>query len=65
MVSFISSHSGCTDHLLCVPEFEKAITTQQIIRPYLARSLLDWEPKKPGLTDGLSLYWSAYLAHVE
>ncbi|KAF5340439.1 hypothetical protein D9758_013566 [Tetrapyrgos nigripes] len=43
--------------------FEKAITTQHIIRPYLARSLLGWEPKKPGLTDGLGLYWNAYLAH--
>ncbi|KAF5372150.1 hypothetical protein D9758_004998 [Tetrapyrgos nigripes] len=45
--------------------FERAITTQQTIRPYLARSLLGWEPKKPGLTDGLALYWSAYLASVE
>ncbi|KAK7437632.1 hypothetical protein VKT23_018531 [Stygiomarasmius scandens] len=45
--------------------FEKAITTQQIMRPYLARTLLGWEPKKLGLTDGLELYWNAYLASVD
>ncbi|KAF5348946.1 hypothetical protein D9758_014202 [Tetrapyrgos nigripes] len=45
--------------------FEKAITTQQIVRPYLARTLLSWEPKKLGLTDGLELYWNAYLASVD
>ncbi|KAH7885542.1 hypothetical protein F5I97DRAFT_2074555 [Phlebopus sp. FC_14] len=32
----------------------------QPIRPILAKSLLDWQQKKPGLTKGLSVYYAAW-----
>ena len=42
--------------------FESALTTTVLLRPYLAKSLLGWQPKKPGLVDGLSLYYAAWQA---
>jgi hypothetical protein len=42
--------------------FEKAITTTTLVRPYLARALLGWQPKKAGFIDGLPTYYGAYLA---
>ncbi|THU82917.1 NAD(P)-binding protein [Dendrothele bispora CBS 962.96] len=45
--------------------FELAISTEVLVKPYLARSVLGWQPKKLGLIDGLELYWKAYLASVE
>ncbi|KAK7442003.1 hypothetical protein VKT23_016281 [Stygiomarasmius scandens] len=35
-----------------------------IVRPYLARSLLGWQPRKAGVADGLAVYYGAYLASV-
>ncbi|KAJ7060554.1 NAD(P)-binding protein [Mycena amicta] len=42
--------------------FEEAFSSTAIIRPYLAKALLDWSPKKLGLTDGLEIYYAAWLA---
>ncbi|KAF8551246.1 NAD(P)-binding protein [Imleria badia] len=42
--------------------FEEALSSTVLVRPYLARSLLGWQPKKPGLTDGLPLYYTAWKA---
>lgn len=42
--------------------FEKAITTTSLLRPYLARSLLGWRPRKAGLVDYLEIYYNAWKA---
>jgi len=42
--------------------FEVAIGTTSLIRPYLAKALLDWQPSKPGLVDGLSIYYASWKA---
>ena len=42
--------------------FEEAIASSGILRPYLARSLLGWVPKKAGLTDNLEVYYYASVA---
>lgn len=42
--------------------YEEALGTTTLIRPYLARALLGWRPRKAGLVDGLSAYYQAYLA---
>ncbi|KAH9936188.1 NAD(P)-binding protein [Fomitopsis serialis] len=42
--------------------FEKAITTTLLLRPYLARSLLGWQPRKAGLVDHLEIYYNAWKA---
>jgi hypothetical protein len=42
--------------------YEKALATTSLVRPYLARALLGWQPRKAGLVDGLETYYAAYLA---
>ncbi|KAF9787352.1 hypothetical protein BJ322DRAFT_719017 [Thelephora terrestris] len=42
--------------------FEKAACTTTRIRPYLARTLLDWSPRKPGFVDGMEIYYAAWKA---
>ena len=42
--------------------YEEALGTTTLIRPYLARALLGWQPIKAGLIDGLPIYYAAYLA---
>ncbi|KIK51462.1 hypothetical protein GYMLUDRAFT_208616 [Collybiopsis luxurians FD-317 M1] len=42
--------------------YEVALGTTSLIRPYLARTLLGWQPRKPGLVDGLSVYYAAWKA---
>ncbi|KAF9222923.1 NAD(P)-binding protein [Gyrodon lividus] len=42
--------------------FEEALSTTQLLRPYLAKSLLGWQQKKPGLTEGLPMYYAAWRA---
>ncbi|KAK6971772.1 NAD(P)-binding protein [Favolaschia claudopus] len=44
--------------------FEEAITTTTLLRPYLANALLGWTPKKPGLIDGLEVYYAAWKASL-
>jgi nucleoside-diphosphate-sugar epimerase len=42
--------------------YEEAYATTALTRPYLARSLLGWQPRKLGLCNGLELYYSAWKA---
>ncbi|KAE9398728.1 NAD(P)-binding protein [Gymnopus androsaceus JB14] len=42
--------------------YEVALSTTSLIRPYLARTLLGWQPSKPGLVDGLPMYYAAWKA---
>ncbi|KAJ7206251.1 hypothetical protein GGX14DRAFT_457421 [Mycena pura] len=42
--------------------FEEAIAASGLNRAYLATSLLGWSPKKPGLIEGLDVYYAAWLA---
>ncbi|KAF7979282.1 hypothetical protein HWV62_42980 [Athelia sp. TMB] len=42
--------------------YEEALASTTLVRPYLARALLGWQPRKAGLVDGLSVYYAAWLA---
>ncbi|KAI0070032.1 NAD(P)-binding protein [Panus rudis PR-1116 ss-1] len=42
--------------------FEAAITTTCYVRPYLAKALLNWQPRKAGLVDNLEVYYNAWKA---
>jgi nucleoside-diphosphate-sugar epimerase len=42
--------------------YEVALGTTSLIRPYLAKALLGWSPTKPGLVDGLPVYYAAWKA---
>ena len=42
--------------------YEEALTTTSLVRPYLSRAPLGWQPRKAGLIDGLPIYYAAYLA---
>ncbi|KAF9643435.1 NAD(P)-binding protein [Thelephora ganbajun] len=42
--------------------FEQAACTTTRIRPYLARTLLGWSPRKPGLVDGMETYYATWKA---
>ncbi|KAI0085438.1 hypothetical protein BDY19DRAFT_987085 [Irpex rosettiformis] len=44
--------------------FEEAITATGIVRPYLGRALLGWQPRKHGLLADLELYYSAWKANA-
>ena len=45
--------------------YEEALATTSLVRPYLARALLGWQPRKAGLVDGLETYYAAYLASAQ
>ena len=45
--------------------YEEALATTSLVRPYLARALLGWQPRKAGLVDGLETYYAAYLASTQ
>jgi len=42
--------------------FEEAASSTTRIRPYLARTLLGWSPRKPGFVDGMETYYAAWKA---
>ncbi|CDO75541.1 hypothetical protein BN946_scf184883.g3 [Trametes cinnabarina] len=42
--------------------FEAALNTTTIIRPYLGRALLGWQPRKAGLLDHMDVYYNAWKA---
>ncbi|GJE96821.1 NAD(P)-binding protein [Phanerochaete sordida] len=44
--------------------YETALTTTSLLRPYLARSLLGWQPRKAGFVDNLDVYYNAWKASV-
>ncbi|KAJ6505345.1 hypothetical protein C8R45DRAFT_1091077 [Mycena sanguinolenta] len=56
--------SGAKSYEYRAPEnkFEEAMQATTLVRPYLANALLGWSPKKPGLVEGLDLYYAAWLA---
>jgi hypothetical protein len=41
---------------------EEAVQSTTLVRPYLAKALLDWSPKKLGLVEGLDVYYAAWRA---
>ncbi|KAL7279170.1 hypothetical protein ACG7TL_007010 [Trametes sanguinea] len=43
-------------------EFEAALNTTTIIRPYLGRALLGWQARKAGLLDHMHIYYNAWKA---
>ncbi|KDQ51278.1 hypothetical protein JAAARDRAFT_62670 [Jaapia argillacea MUCL 33604] len=45
--------------------YEVALGTTCLLRPYLGRALLGWQPKKPGLVDGLATYYAAWKASTQ
>ncbi|KAJ7234507.1 hypothetical protein B0H12DRAFT_157043 [Mycena haematopus] len=45
-----------------VNKFEEAMQATTLVRPYLANALLGWSPKKPGLVEGIDIYYAAWLA---
>jgi len=58
----VSGTASGYEYIKPTNSYEEALTTTSLIRPYLARALLGWEPRKPGLVDGLTTYYAAYLA---
>ncbi|KAE9394062.1 NAD(P)-binding protein [Gymnopus androsaceus JB14] len=44
--------------------YEVALGTTSLVRPHLGRALFGWQPRKIGLTDGLEIYYAAYLNSV-
>ena len=42
--------------------FEEALASTALIRPYLAKTLLGWQPTKASLLDGLETYFAAWQA---
>lgn len=42
--------------------FEEALACTTLLRPYLGRALLGWQPRKAGLVDGMDEYYAAYKA---
>jgi len=44
---------------------DHALTVTTIVRPYLARALLGWQPRKAGMVDHMEIYYSAWKAHED
>ncbi|TFK49591.1 NAD(P)-binding protein [Heliocybe sulcata] len=42
--------------------YHEALNCTSLLRPYLARALLGWQPRKPGFVDGLATYYAAWQA---
>lgn len=51
--------------MILFPAYEVALGATALLRPYLARSLLGWTPRKPGLVDGLETYYRSYVASLD
>lgn len=60
-LSFTGDHVGDVDCFVSAA-FEAAIGTTTLVRPYLARALLGWRPRKPSLIDGLDTYYNSWKA---
>ncbi|KAI3620917.1 nad dependent epimerase dehydratase family protein [Moniliophthora roreri] len=56
--------SGAKSHEFSPPanNWELALSQTTNLRPYLARSLLGWQPRKAGLVDHLPIYYAAWQA---
>lgn len=44
--------------------FEFALSTTSLLKPYMARNLLGWHPRKLGLVDNMEIYYNAWKASV-
>jgi hypothetical protein len=44
---------------------EVAWASTTLLRPTLAHSLTGWTARKPGLVDGIDMYWPSFVAHYE
>ncbi|KAL1746899.1 hypothetical protein HDZ31DRAFT_61724 [Schizophyllum fasciatum] len=64
MLERLVAVSGAGGYEYKEPEnsFEEAIASSAVLRPYLARSLLGWVPKKAGLTDNMEVHYNASIA---
>jgi nucleoside-diphosphate-sugar epimerase len=49
-------------NIVSLSAWEDALAITSPLRPYLARSLLGWQPRKPSLVEGLSFYYAAWKA---
>ncbi|KAF9016378.1 NAD(P)-binding protein [Hymenopellis radicata] len=58
--------SGASGYRLKKPDtvFERALCQTSLVRPYLGRALLGWQPKKIGLVDGLATYYASWKASL-
>lgn len=41
---------------------EEALMMSVLLRPYMAKTLLGWHPRKMGLGDGIGVYYEAWRA---
>jgi len=58
----VSDAKGGYEYIQPTNLFEEAIGTTTLLRPYIARALLGWQPRKAGLIDGLPIFYAAWLA---
>lgn len=58
----VSGAKGPYEYLPPSNLFEAALTASTLIRPYLARSLLGWRPRKASLVDHLEIYYNSWKA---
>ncbi|TFY67335.1 hypothetical protein EVG20_g3979 [Dentipellis fragilis] len=58
----VSGAQGPYEYMKPSNLFEEALASTVMVRPYLARSLLNWEPRMPGFVDGLPRWYSAWQA---
>ncbi|KAI1797155.1 NAD(P)-binding protein [Ganoderma leucocontextum] len=58
----VSGAQGPYEYLKPTNLFEATLNTTTILRPYLARTLLGWRPRKAGLNDHLDIYYNAWKA---
>ncbi|EPS93644.1 NAD-binding protein [Fomitopsis schrenkii] len=59
--------SGASGYEYVEPQnaFERALASTMRVRPYLARSLLGWQPRKAGLADHMGIYYNSWKASLD
>ncbi|KAI0933019.1 hypothetical protein AcW2_001466 [Taiwanofungus camphoratus] len=58
----VSKAKGPYEYIKPSNLFEAAISSTSLLRPYLARALLGWRPRKAGLVEHLEIYYAAWKA---
>lgn len=58
----VSGAQGPYEYVKPSNAYEVALATTSLVRPYLAKALLGWRPTKPGLVEGLPVYYAAWKA---
>jgi nucleoside-diphosphate-sugar epimerase len=58
----VSGAKGRHSYLKPSNPYEEALQTTSLVRPYLGRTLLGWEPRKVNLVDGLEIYYASWKA---